>query len=205
VAQKSGKKTGDEALLLALASGLSVPKAAATAGVSERTAYRRLRELAFRSRVAETRVEIVSATVGRLAALGSASADALEKLLKSKAEPVRLGAARTALEYMFKSNEQQTLARQLDDLRAEVEAMKKNGDGHDATGGKPPAGAAAGQRDGQPGAGTAQGGPGQPAAPGGHGPGSLAGSGAAHAGGADPAPLFPPGRQEPDHGRPGAA
>jgi hypothetical protein len=39
---ENGRKNVDDALVLALASGLSVPTAAERAGASERTAYRRL-------------------------------------------------------------------------------------------------------------------------------------------------------------------
>jgi hypothetical protein len=101
MAEKTGKKGGDDALVQALAGGLSVPKAAQGAGLSERTAYRRLQDPAFRGRVDQARCDVVAGVVGRLSALGDASAAALAGLRKSKKESARLGAVRTAREYLF--------------------------------------------------------------------------------------------------------
>ena len=49
--ESPGKKSGDQALLLALATGTGVPKAADAAGVSVSTVYRRLHDPAFRRKV----------------------------------------------------------------------------------------------------------------------------------------------------------
>jgi hypothetical protein len=137
VAGKTGTKGGDEALLQALAAGLSVPDAARASGLSERTAYRRLGRPDFRARVDAARAELVSATVGRLAALGTATAEALAKLLRSRKETVKLGAARVALEYLFKGHEHDTLARQVRELAEELERLR-HGDGNPAPGSNPP-------------------------------------------------------------------
>jgi hypothetical protein len=174
VAGRTGKKGGDEALVRALAAGLSVPKAAAAAGLSERTAYRRLENPAFRSRVDRARQEVVDGVVGKLSALGDTSVEALDGLLKSPTENIKLGATRTALEYLFKSHEQLTLARQMDELRRELEELKRHdgGDaetaGGEAAGGSPPPGPG-----GEPP--PAPGGPGERQGPGGlpDGPGPL--------------------------------
>jgi hypothetical protein len=129
VAPKTGKKGGDEALVRALAAGLSVPKAADAAGLSERTAYRRLQDPEFRGRVDRARQAVVDGVVGKLSALGDTSVEALDGLLRSTTENIKLGATRTALEYLFKSNEQLTLARQVDELRRDLEALKRHDGG----------------------------------------------------------------------------
>jgi hypothetical protein len=128
VAAKTGKKRGDEALLLGLASGLSVPLAAQAAGLSERTAYRRLEDPAFRARVEEMRDEMVSRTIGRLVALGELTVSALESLLGSPDPTIRLGAVRVSLDRMFKAVETNVLAQRVAEcerLLAQSKARKK--------------------------------------------------------------------------------
>jgi hypothetical protein len=126
--EKMGKPTGkrncDEGLVVALAGGASVSAAAAHAGVSDRTARRRLADPAFRTRVDEARGELVRQAVGRLSAIGVLAGDTLEGLIKGAAsEAVRLGAARAVLEYMFRGQEIDALARQLDELERRLEGM----------------------------------------------------------------------------------
>jgi hypothetical protein len=53
-------------LLSALAAGCSVEQAARAAGVSVRTAYRRLANPGFRVRLAAARDELIVATLGEL-------------------------------------------------------------------------------------------------------------------------------------------
>jgi hypothetical protein len=113
---ESGRKNANEALLLALASGLSVPAAAERAGVSERTAYRRLDDPAFRRRIAETRSALFTEAVGRLAALAGKAADALGELLTSNRDLVKLQAAKGVLELGPKLREAGELAQRLDAL-----------------------------------------------------------------------------------------
>jgi hypothetical protein len=93
-----GRKSADEALALALASGLTVEGAAEQAGVSPRTAYRRRADPDFRQRVIEFRAEMVQRALGKLADGAAAAVDTLRKLLKAKSEHVKLGAARAMLE-----------------------------------------------------------------------------------------------------------
>lgn len=52
---KPGRKGGDDALILGLATGLSPTVAAERAGLGMRTAYRRLKDPDFRLRVAKAR------------------------------------------------------------------------------------------------------------------------------------------------------
>jgi hypothetical protein len=88
----------DDLLALALAAGRDVAEAAAAAGVSERTAYRRLADPAFKRRVAELRAGMVDRASGRLADGMADAAAALRDLLGHPDGRVRLGAARAMLE-----------------------------------------------------------------------------------------------------------
>jgi hypothetical protein len=113
---ENGRKNVDNALVLALATGLSVPAAAQRAGASERTAYRRLDDPAFRSRLAQARSALFAEAVGRLAGLAGKAADALGELLTSDRDLVKLQAARSVLELGPKLREAGELAERLDAL-----------------------------------------------------------------------------------------
>jgi hypothetical protein len=137
----SGRKNADGQLAVLLAAGLSITKAAAKAKVGERTVYRRLKDPDFRRRVEEARAAMVAKTVGRLAALGNLAVGQLHGLLsrETTGEQVRLGAARAALDFLFRSHEQQTLAKQLEELKKQVEEVAQRGHGNfDAAGGEDP-------------------------------------------------------------------
>jgi hypothetical protein len=62
----NGRRKGDDALVLALASGQTVRDAACAAGVGERTATRRWADPDFRRRVARRRAELAARAAGRL-------------------------------------------------------------------------------------------------------------------------------------------
>jgi len=88
----------DDLLIAAIAGGKSVDEAVKLCGFSRRTIFRRLKDDAIQSRVREARSQMFSETVGQLAGLGTEAAETLRSLLGARAETVRLGAARAALE-----------------------------------------------------------------------------------------------------------
>src|SRR5262245_2012428 len=94
-----GRKRGNPTLLMALACGASVPQAAAKAGISERTAYRRLTDPAFRARIETLRAEMVQRAAALLIAAAIHAAKTLIDL-QASATPaaVRRRAARDILE-----------------------------------------------------------------------------------------------------------
>jgi HEAT repeat protein len=118
------RKNADSVLVTALACGGTVEAAAKAAGVSEATVYRRLREPAFRQRVAEARDEMVSRAVARLSATSTLAADTLRELLKARSETVRLGAARAVLELGSKLREQEDLTERVAALEAHLSNTK---------------------------------------------------------------------------------
>jgi hypothetical protein len=118
-----GRKNADGALMLALARGDTMPVAAAAAGVSERTAYRRAADAAFRRRVAEMRAEMVARALGKLADSAADAVETLRGLLTAPSGTVRLGAARAILELGNRMRESVELEQRIAAL--EEEARRK--------------------------------------------------------------------------------
>jgi hypothetical protein len=102
---ENGRGNRDAALLAALAAGSTVRQAAQQAGVSERTAHRRLADDTFRRRVTELRGEMVARALGKMADGMAEAADTLRQLLRAESETVRRGACRAALELTVKLRE----------------------------------------------------------------------------------------------------
>jgi hypothetical protein len=126
------RKKGYEALALALAAGQTIHDAAAAAGVTEMTAYRRWREPEFRRRVAELRAEMIGRAVGRLVDGMSEAADVLRSLLAEDVKAsVRLGAARASLELPVKLHEST-------ELEARLAALERASKGDHAQPAPPP-------------------------------------------------------------------
>jgi hypothetical protein len=146
-----GKKDCDEQLILALAAGAGVAAAAQQAHVSEQTVRRRLGLPGFRERISEMRSQLVADAVGRLAILGTIAADELHRLIRQgENDQVKLGAARAVLGYMLAGHGNEILARQVEELRRQMEAIE-HGTGDSSQPGAPAARAAA-HADGEGGA-----------------------------------------------------
>lgn len=95
---KSRKKTND-ILLLALACGATVDAAAHNAGVSRRTAHRRLKDPAFQAELKALQGDMLRRTSAMLTASGMEFVKTIVDLHKpSNAGAVRLGAARVGIE-----------------------------------------------------------------------------------------------------------
>jgi hypothetical protein len=106
MAKKNNKKA-EQALLLALAFGATVENAARKAGMSERTAYRRLADPAFQARLEQARLETLVRTAGMLTGAALGSVKTLVDLHQDVSVPsaVRRGAARDLLEMTIKYRE----------------------------------------------------------------------------------------------------
>ncbi len=100
-----GRRNADEALALAVAAGQTLRDAAAAASVSERTAARRWADPDFRRRVNALRGDMVQRSLGHMADGMAEAAGVLRALLSAESESVRLGAARSMLEYGVKLRE----------------------------------------------------------------------------------------------------
>lgn len=100
-----GSLTGDDRLLTALASGCHVENAAVLAGVSERTAYRRLADPEFRSRLDLARESIRESILAKLADAGHDAIGTLWDLMQSSEdEGIRLKAAKTLIDSLMSSH-----------------------------------------------------------------------------------------------------
>ncbi len=124
------RKNANEALITALAGGSKIEDAAREAGISESTAYRRLRDPDFRKKVADARAEMVSQAIGRLTLASTGATVTLIKLLAEPTPPaVRLGAARSILELGAKLRESEELEQRVAALEESMaqEADRKAG------------------------------------------------------------------------------
>lgn len=119
-------RKAEEQIVMALAAGASKESAAKIAGVSSRTVFRRCQDAEFRARVDRARAELVEGAVGRLSAIGPLAADELHRLIKDgTSDAVKLGAARSALDTMFRANEQLNVVRRLEELEQQAKAKGK--------------------------------------------------------------------------------
>lgn len=113
---KPGQKGGGDALVLALATGCSVPDAAKRSGLAVRTVYRRLEDRDFRQEVAKARDNLLSQVVGLLLEASCEAVATLRRSLKSKCEGTRNLAAGRILEHMFRGVETAELVRRIQSL-----------------------------------------------------------------------------------------
>ena len=116
-----GRHNDDDGLILALATGQPVRDAAEQAGVSERTAYRRLEDAEFRRQVSEVRGAMFDQAVGKLAD-GAVEAVTTLRTLASKAESetVRLSAAKAVLDIGSRLRETAELEQRMADLEQQT-------------------------------------------------------------------------------------
>ena len=114
MARKSNK-AAEQALLAALAIGATVENAARKAGISERTAYRRLADPDFQARVEQARRENMARTAGMLTGAALGSVKTLVDLQQDVSVPasVRRGAARDVLDMAVKYRESAEMEQRL--------------------------------------------------------------------------------------------
>lgn len=93
---------GDERLFEALMSGATVTVASHIAGISCRTAYRRLSDPEFRDRLEKARAVVRDSVVHRLVDASGAAIDALWNLMDHEDVYVRIRAARVLLDGLGK-------------------------------------------------------------------------------------------------------
>lgn len=95
----SDEMRGDDRLLTTLATGCHIENAAAAAGVSERTAYRRLADPEFRTKLDAAREALRESILAKLADAGHDAIGTLWELMHDgKEENIRLRAAKTLLD-----------------------------------------------------------------------------------------------------------
>src|SRR5690242_13012577 len=113
-------------LLAALAAGTPVDEAAVAAGVSRRTAYRRLADPVFAQRLARARDELISNALGELVDCASHAVATLRGLLDAGDERVRLAAAKATLEQLLRLRETLALSQRLATLERAIQQHNRN-------------------------------------------------------------------------------
>jgi hypothetical protein len=109
---------------------MTVQTAAEAAGISRRTATRRMADPAFLAVVQACRRQFYQLTLSRLAAAGAETVDVLLSLLREGPPAVRLGAARTILESTNRWRETVELGAEVAELREHVQALRRGLEGH---------------------------------------------------------------------------
>ena len=105
-----------DALVTALAAGKRVAEAAAEAGLSERTAYRRLKEPQLQQQMRELRSAAFARAVGQLAHAATAAVETLVRNLEAPSPHVQVRAARAILDLTPKLRDSDELERRLAEL-----------------------------------------------------------------------------------------
>jgi hypothetical protein len=114
----------DERLLQSLAYGSTVKQAAAAAGVSERTAYRRLDDPEFVAKLDAIKADFMERAVRMLSATSIESIKTLVSLQsQSVPERIRLGAAKAALSLGIRIREEQELSRRLEGVEQMLKSL----------------------------------------------------------------------------------
>jgi hypothetical protein len=121
------QRRGDDSLLAALAAGSTVEVAAKAAGLSVRTAYRRLADPVFARRLAKARDELISNALGELVECASEAVATLRALLSASDERVRLGAAKSTLDQLLRLRETLMLSQRLAALERSLQAQTRRG------------------------------------------------------------------------------
>ncbi|QDV57209.1 hypothetical protein [Rosistilla oblonga] len=100
---------GDDRLFRALVSGCHVENAAVVAGISERTAYRRLADPEFRKQLDEARQSLRESILSKLADAGHDAIGVLMDLAHgSDDDAIRLKAAKALIDALLTTQRQQT-------------------------------------------------------------------------------------------------
>jgi hypothetical protein len=121
------KRQVDETLIAALAFGATVENAARTAGISVRTAHRRMRDAKFKRQLQAFKADIVQRTTGMLSSASLEAGKTLIRLQDASVSPqVQLGAARATLEFGIKFRENLEVEQRL----AALEQVIKQGINH---------------------------------------------------------------------------
>ena len=116
----TGRKNADDALALALASGVTVEEAAKQAGLSVRTAHRRRADPKFALEVGRLRRAALDQSLGLLTAGAVEATATLCALLKDESPTIRLRAAVAVLQACLKLREEVDLEERLAELEAKI-------------------------------------------------------------------------------------
>ena len=97
--KRNGIRRGDDVLVAALVAGETVQDAASMAGVSVRTAFRRLADTDFQARLETARADIRDRATAKLTESLFLAIDTLDDLMRDGPPTVRLDASKVVLEF----------------------------------------------------------------------------------------------------------
>jgi len=122
---ESGKIRKREEAIAALLACSTIAEAAKSAGISEPTLLRWLKEEEFSADYRAARRVSVNVAVTRLQQASSSAVDTLVSIMQDaeKAASVRLSAARSVLEFAIKAGEMQELEERMQELETTLERM----------------------------------------------------------------------------------
>ncbi len=118
---------GPDALIGALAAGTSVVEAARLAGISERTAWRRLADADTQQQVRDARAALFASVVGQVTAALTAAVATLVRNLEAEQPAVQVRAAATVLDQVVKLRASEELERRVAALEAVLGAGATKG------------------------------------------------------------------------------
>ncbi len=122
---KEGKRGADPKLLLALACGATAEVAARHAGVSKSTVWRRLKEPAFQAKPNKLRADMHVRVADQLTAASAEGVRTMVQLMmETNSGSVRLGAARSVVEFSTKVRETADLAVRLPELEQQSDKKR---------------------------------------------------------------------------------
>ncbi len=111
-----GRKASDNALVLAIAMGMSLPEAAKASGCGVTTVYRRVKDEAFRAEVRQRRNELLERAIAKLVEASCPAIDTLKANLSNKRPAVRNKAASAILAFMLNGVQLNEIVRRLEAL-----------------------------------------------------------------------------------------
>lgn len=122
-----GRHEADDFLLQALALGMPITNAAKAAGISARTAHRRLKDPVFAERVRNKRLELFERTADLLSAAALESTKEVLAMTKDHSLPAatRLAAARTLLDHNGKYRLSSDMMGRVANLEAELRQARR--------------------------------------------------------------------------------
>ena len=108
-----------------IARGTSIARAAKLVRVSEATGYRWARKPEVRKAVEDVRSTVLQAASHQLTNIVGKAVSALEQLLKSDSEKIRLSAARTVIDGTTKMRQLAELEQELEQIRTIVASLRQ--------------------------------------------------------------------------------
>jgi hypothetical protein len=117
-------KSRDARLLTALLEGKTVRDAAAAAGMSAKTAHRRLQDTEFKARLSEIRSEVFCQVVLAITGLMKKATDRLGRMLGSDRDTAAAAAIKIVFDQYGKVGETQNVRDQIDQIKAMVRQVQ---------------------------------------------------------------------------------